>query len=107
MNITRDLLRKATTTVVILITWKVCKKHNNIIFCNKAASPVDLIATIKEEVRAWTLTDAKCFEHSIPCNHVALLNMSVFWTIFATFFINEIDSPPTNSLKKRCTSKRK
>lgn len=59
------LPRKATDTMVILITWEVRKEHNNIIFHNRTTTHVDLVARIKEEGRACALAGSKCLEHTL------------------------------------------
>ena len=55
-------LRQIRTTTLILISWELWKERNARIFNNSATAPLDLLAKIKEEGRAWFLAGAKSLE---------------------------------------------
>lgn len=60
------LPRRATASMVILITWEIWIERNARIFKRRFSSPLDLVLKIREEGRAWTLAEGKYWEQLIP-----------------------------------------
>ena len=52
-------IKKATASVMMLVSWEIWKERNARIFSNTAAPTTVVVARIKEEAQLWALAGAK------------------------------------------------
>jgi hypothetical protein len=52
-------IRKAMSTLALLVTWNVWNKHNARVFRNKHAPPMVILEKVKKKARSWVIAGAK------------------------------------------------
>jgi hypothetical protein len=58
--------RKAMTSIVTPISWKIWKEHNAHVFQHVLGPTLVIMAMMKEEARAWCVARAKFLTNVIP-----------------------------------------